>query len=562
MIIKSFDEEKFRINVISKLGLWIGIFITIAVIPRYIISKISLTLLVINLVIGLLFILFSYKVKKTKGKSIQFYGYAIFIGIILIGLNSGFGNGGIKAPATITFIITPLIAFLCVGKRGALVALFGSIASILILLIADHFDFIKPVVDIDNYNNYKSYIDIVGCFCCFAAASAYESIRIENEKKLNMNLSFLHLITNSSPLAFLVVDNRTDEILYFNHKFCEIWGITEIEEKMRSKLLKNNDIIPFCLPVLVDIPAFAESCKPLQSENNRIVIEDEIPFINNRTIRRFSSQIRGTNDEYFGRLYIFEEVTERKNAILEQEKHRSQMIATAKKVALGEMASAMGHEINNPLAIISGKVSILSEKSKKNILDKQYLEDSLMVVQRTVDRIVKIITGLRNLSRNSDDDPMIETPVASIIENTLELCYQTFKHTNIELKVEMESNLTIFGRAAQISQILMNLLNNAFHAVQDHDVKWVLLKIKELDDFIEFRVSDSGPKIPLEVQEKMMQPFFTTKSFGKGTGLGLSISLSIAKSHNGELYYNKNSENTEFILKIPKAKLIKSSIAV
>jgi signal transduction histidine kinase len=70
---------------------------------------------------------------------------------------------------------------------------------------------------------------------------------------------------------------------------------------------------------------------------------------------------------------------------------------------------------------------------------------------------------------------------------------------------------------------------------------------------------DSGLGLPIEVQEKMMQPFFTTKGFGKGTGLGLSISLGIAKNHNGDLYYNKNSKNTEFILKIPKA--VNSKIA-
>ena len=129
---------------------------------------------------------------------------------------------------------------------------------------------------------------------------------------LRWNESLLRKMTSTSPLAFFVVDNRTDDIIYFTHQFCEIWGITHLEERMRRGELKNNDIIPDCLPVLKDIPAFAESCKPLQDEKNQIVVEDEIPFIDGRIIRRFTAQIRGEQDEYYGRLYIFEDITRRK----------------------------------------------------------------------------------------------------------------------------------------------------------------------------------------------------------------------------------------------------------
>ncbi len=138
--------------------------------------------------------------------------------------------------------------------------------------------------------------------------------RKQADEALRWNQSLLQLMSNSSPLGFLVVDNRTDNILYFNQRFCEIWGIQHLAERMRSGELKNNDIIPDCLPVLMDVPAFAESCKPLQYENNRVVVEDEIAFTESRTVRRFSTQIRGERDEYYGRFYIFEDISERKLA--------------------------------------------------------------------------------------------------------------------------------------------------------------------------------------------------------------------------------------------------------
>lgn len=122
----------------------------------------------------------------------------------------------------------------------------------------------------------------------------------------------LQTMSEASPLAFFVVDNRTDKILYFNHYFCEIWNIEHLEARMQSGELKNNDIIPDCIPLIANLSAFIESCKPLQSEENRITIEDEIPFVDQRIIRRFSKQIRDRQDRYFGRLYIFEDITERK----------------------------------------------------------------------------------------------------------------------------------------------------------------------------------------------------------------------------------------------------------
>ncbi|MEI7491518.1 MAG: PAS domain S-box protein [Bacteroidota bacterium] len=134
------------------------------------------------------------------------------------------------------------------------------------------------------------------------------------ERALEWNESLLQKMTSTSPLAFFVVDNRTDAILYFNHQFCEIWGITHLEERMKKGELTNNGIIPDCLPVLKDIPAFAASCEPLQDEFNEVVVEDEIPFKDGRIIRRFSTQIRGEKNEYYGRLYIFEDITQRKTA--------------------------------------------------------------------------------------------------------------------------------------------------------------------------------------------------------------------------------------------------------
>ncbi|MBD2043690.1 PAS domain S-box protein [Microcoleus sp. FACHB-672] len=134
------------------------------------------------------------------------------------------------------------------------------------------------------------------------------------EEELRWKETLLRSMTNASPLAFYAVDNRTDKILYFNHRFCKIWSIEHLEERMQRSQLKHNDIIPDCLPSFTDILACGEFCNPLQSEENRDVVEDEIPFNDGRTIRRFSTQIRDESERYFGHLYLFEDVTERYRA--------------------------------------------------------------------------------------------------------------------------------------------------------------------------------------------------------------------------------------------------------
>jgi len=134
------------------------------------------------------------------------------------------------------------------------------------------------------------------------------------EERLRWNEALLSRMAQASPLAYYVVDNRTDTILYFNSRFCEMWGLSHLEDEMWAGNLKNSDIVPFCVPLIRDPAAFAASSAPLRDEANRAVIEDEIEFVDGRHIRRFSTQIRDQDNRYLGRLYFFEDITGRKKA--------------------------------------------------------------------------------------------------------------------------------------------------------------------------------------------------------------------------------------------------------
>lgn len=130
------------------------------------------------------------------------------------------------------------------------------------------------------------------------------------QEELRWKEALLRSMTDVSPLAFYVVDYRTSCILYLNERFCEIWGIKHPKEQIEGGKFKHQDIMDECRQ-FTDISPFT-SCQPCKSE--KCICEDEILLNDGRTIRRFSRRIRDENDQYFARLYIFEDITARKQA--------------------------------------------------------------------------------------------------------------------------------------------------------------------------------------------------------------------------------------------------------
>ncbi|MDP3191985.1 PAS domain-containing sensor histidine kinase [Rhodoferax sp.] len=134
------------------------------------------------------------------------------------------------------------------------------------------------------------------------------------ESALRWNPALLEMICKASPLGFLVVDNRSDDILYFNQRFCEIWNIEHLAEPMRRGEMKNIEMTRHCVnsDTLMDAAALEALLEPLQAESNRSVLDCEIRFKENRVVHFYSIQIRDTEDRYHGRYYIFDDVTKRK----------------------------------------------------------------------------------------------------------------------------------------------------------------------------------------------------------------------------------------------------------
>lgn len=233
----------------------------------------------------------------------------------------------------------------------------------------------------------------------------------------------------------------------------------------------------------------------------------------------------------------------------------TQMASIQKMSALGEMAAGVAHEINNPLTVVGLAVSSLNEKIKNGVTTPETLIKDLNRIQNSSQRIAKIVGGLRLFSRDAGNDPMKACPAKDILQETLQFCQQRFMASSIRLEVEnAHSPVQFLCRSTQISQVLLNLLNNAHDAALSAPDPWVRVAIHEENDRAEISVTDSGPGIPPQLREKIFQPFFTTKEIGKGTGLGLSVAKGVIESQGGLLELDESSPHTRFVIRFPNAK--------
>lgn len=232
----------------------------------------------------------------------------------------------------------------------------------------------------------------------------------------------------------------------------------------------------------------------------------------------------------------------------------ARLIASTKMSSLGEMAAGIAHEINNPLAIVYANACQASRALERGKVDHAKLRSLLKEIEVTSMRIEAIVDGLRVFSRDGGSNEPLQTVSApGILEQTLVLCAARFKNHGVEVKTpKVRKDISLSCRPVPISQVILNLLNNAFDAVVGTANPIIEVQIIEEKNHVKFIFENSGKKIPPLIADKIFEPFFTTKPQGEGTGLGLSISKGIAESHKGTLSLDSSSKHTRFILRLPK----------
>lgn len=239
------------------------------------------------------------------------------------------------------------------------------------------------------------------------------------------------------------------------------------------------------------------------------------------------------------------------------------LIQASKMTTLGEMASGVAHELNQPLSVIKTASSFIIRKTNQNEkIEDQIMSTMVNKIDSSVDRASKIINHMRLFARKSDMERE-KVNVNEILENAFEIFSQQLKIRDIEVVWDTEENLPeIKADSSRLEQVFINLLINARDAIEDlyppgQDTKGdkkIALRTRSAGGTVIVEVCDTGIGIPDTILDKIFEPFFTTKEVGKGTGLGLSISYGIIKECGGNITAKSESgKGACFIMQFPVA---------
>lgn len=236
-----------------------------------------------------------------------------------------------------------------------------------------------------------------------------------------------------------------------------------------------------------------------------------------------------------------------------------QFFLSSRHLALGRMAMSIVHEINNPLSTLQLNLSMAKDLVSEGVgVNESATRDLLNMIDvsyAVTERIAAIIRGVRLAGRDSRNDPKVKVSLRDVLSDTLEFCNQRVRKSSVVLRLpETKDDVEIECRPVQLSQVLINLVNNSYDAVRDLENKWISVEARNFEDRVEITVTDSGPGIPKSIVNKLFEPFFTTKPAGSGTGLGLSISRKLIESHAGVLMLDTSCPNTRFVIQLPKSK--------
>lgn len=230
---------------------------------------------------------------------------------------------------------------------------------------------------------------------------------------------------------------------------------------------------------------------------------------------------------------------------------KENVIEKAKYLSLGQMTSNLAHDINNPLFTIQGKLHQMRNLLNRDELDLASCDRIIETVEATILRLSQIVKGISQFARQSAGDQMVSVRVQDLIENNLTIAEDRLKKRGIKLKLDINQNANVICYPAFISQALTNLFHNSLESLESEENKFIEVEAYTAHDWVEIHIRDSGPGIPNEIENKIFEPYFTTKKFGKGTGLGLSVSKGLIEAHDGELLVAKEKGLTTFIVRLP-----------
>ena len=224
----------------------------------------------------------------------------------------------------------------------------------------------------------------------------------------------------------------------------------------------------------------------------------------------------------------------------------------AKLASIGLLSASVGHEINNPLAIIKGFLSVADGDLKQLGVTDPHIFGMFSKMELALERIEGIVKGLRSFSR-SDESDLRDFYVCELVMETYSMLKELYAKEGVILELNgLYEKVQIHGSRGRLQQVLVNLIANAKDATEGKPFRRVILSAFVVNGFFEISVADNGCGLSEELKMKIFEPFFTTKDVNKGTGLGLSLVNTMVKELNGVIEIDSTlGFGSKFTLKVP-----------
>ncbi|MFH1243810.1 MAG: ATP-binding protein [Pseudomonadota bacterium] len=349
-------------------------------------------------------------------------------------------------------------------------------------------------------------------------------------------------IFNTIPNAVFVLDRETLDILDCNDSVTAVYGFSKDSVLLTSflELFEENERERYAS----EIKAAGALDKIKQIRKDGQVI-----YVN----------MRVSSSDYLGREVLLVSASDITTRLM-AEQH---LIQASKMATLGEMATGVAHELNQPLSVIKTASSFLKKKVKMHEpIKDDILKTMAEEIDSHVDRASRIINHMREFGRKSEVKKE-KVQVNDALNNSIEIFSQQLKLREIEVVKDLEENLPpIMADSNRLEQVFINLLINARDAIDEKwklsdckdEAKKIVLRTSLKNGTVVIEVKDTGKGIPKSNLDKVFEPFFTTKKVGKGTGLGLSISYGIVQDYDGVIEVETNEQKgATFIIRFPVA---------
>ncbi len=246
------------------------------------------------------------------------------------------------------------------------------------------------------------------------------------------------------------------------------------------------------------------------------------------------------------------DVSERERAAEVIQRQRDALRQSEKLTAMGSLLAGVAHELNNPLAIVMGRASLLEEKTSGTPL-----HDDAQRIHDAAQRCGRIVRTFLNMARQRPAQ-RAAVPLNDLVRGAADLLQYSLRSSDVRLTLALAEGLPeVDADADRLGQLVLNLIVNAQQALESVPAPRELRIETDMKPGqagatqLWLRVSDNGPGVPADMQERIFEPYFTTKNEAVGTGLGLAVSRAVAREHGGELHLEPTPRGASFLLELP-----------